>query len=444
MQSIDALLTSHTSTGKESVDKQDKGKLIISAAKSLKGYRIADPRIASFLYGTLEAGRLGLFASAIKSEEQANIKRIQFLAAQEGIGLPTLTTELLPWLEGAGLCQLKRQANGDIGEVTSLVLAYQDLLGAVSDFYDSKNPSNEDRACLIVLAQSDELPGPESVIRHTVANEFGEETANTALHLAKAYGIVGSSGSSSTPLLYGPRVWARLLPKASKALAPLDSTDREILIHLINRVRQNQGYPETLLMGEANRNGAAHLVDMAIGIALVNRTEIHMADGTKRAFLTTPHLYSDLADEFGEDMCDRVKIFLDSIRNGQYFGSRSTGKIFDPELLLRALLNTGHVGPATAIGTDYMVAEKAGIIRVQRASAGSRPLMELGQEDTVRKVLEVVSSGSMEPGRPPMDANHLSDGTDFRSIEQGRAELGGVSGEQSELEYEIMKNLREG
>ena len=426
------------------MDKQDQGKLIISAAKSLKGYRIADPRIASFLYGTLEAGRLGLFASAIKSEEHTNIKRIQFLAAQEGIGLPTLTTEILPWLEAAGLCQLKREANGDIGEVTSLVLAYQDLLGAVSDFYDSKNPSNEDRACLSVLARSDELPGPESVIRHAVARVFGEKIADTALSLAKAYGIVGSSGISGDSLLYGPRVWARLHPKASQALTPLDSTDREILLHLINRVRQSQGYPETLLRDEAIHNGAAHLVDMAIGIALVNRTEIHMANGTKRAFLTTPHFYSDLADEFGEDMCDRVKIFLDSIRNGQYFGSRFTGRILDPDLLLRALLNVGRVGPATAIGTDYMVAEKAGIIRVQRASTGSRAFMELGQEDTVRKVLEVVSSGSMEPGRPPLDANHLSDGTDFKSIEQGRAELGGVSGEQAELEFEIMKNLREG
>ncbi len=425
------------------MDKQDRGKLVISAAKSLKGYQIADPKIAAFLYGTLEAGKLGLFASAIKSEEHANIKRIQFLAAQEGIGLPVLTTGLLPWLEGAGLCQLKRETNGDIREVTSLVLAYQDLLGAVSDFYDSRNPSNEDRGCLVVLAEANELPKPESVIRQAVANLFGEETANTALQLAKAYGIVASSGSAGDPLLYAPRVWAGLHSKASQALTSLDRTDREVLLYLINRVRNSQGYPETLFRGEANQNGAAHLVDMAIGIALVNKTELYMADGTKRAFLTTPHFYSDLADEFGEDMCDRVKIFLDSVRNGQYFGSQATGRIFNPEVLLRALLNRGQVGPATAIGTDYMVAEKAGIIRVQRASVGNRAFMELAQEDTVRKVLEVVSSGSVEPGTPHMDANHLSDGTGFRSIEQGRAELGGVSGELAELEYEIIKNLRE-
>ena len=169
-----------------------------------------------------------------------------------------------------------------------------------------------------------------------------------------------------------------------------------------------------------------------------------MADGTMRAFLTTPHFYADLADEFGEDMCDRVKIFLDSIRNGQYFGFTGTGRIFDPVLLLRALLNRGHVGPATAIGTDYMAAEKAGVIRVQREASSNKANMELSQADTVRKVLEVVSSGSMEPGSPKMGIDHMSDGVGFTSIEQGRAQFGGVSGDLAEIEHEIIKHLREG
>ena len=60
------------------MDKQRRGKLIISAAKSLKGFQIADPRIASYLYGTSAAGRLGLFASSIKDEEHSNISRIRF------------------------------------------------------------------------------------------------------------------------------------------------------------------------------------------------------------------------------------------------------------------------------------------------------------------------------------------------------------------------------
>ena len=174
----------------------------------------------------------------------------------------------------------------------------------------------------------------------------------------------------------------------------------------------------------------------------MDTTAFHMRNGGTRRFLTTPHFYSEMADEFGEDMFDRVKIFLDSIRNGQYFGSSYTGKILTPERLLRALLDRGHIGPATAIARDYTVAEKTGIIKVQRSSGSSMGFMELGQEDTVRKVLEIVSSGAVEPGRP-MTVNHMSDGTGFGSIEQDRAERGKVSGKLAELEDDIMRKLRE-
>ena len=424
--------------------KQAQGKLIVSAAKSLKSFQIGNPEIASYLYGTSEAGRLGLFASSIKGERRSNIRRIRFLAGQEGIGLHDLTSDLLPWLEKSGLFQLERSADGEIAEVTSLVLAYQDLLAAVSDFYDSRHPSEEDRACLMVLQLANQLPTPESIVRQAVTGVFSEETANTALQLARAFRIVTSSGDGSDPLLYAPRVWSSLHSGAEKALAPLDRTEREVLLHLVDRVRNNQGYPESLFRREAKENGVGHLVELAIGIALLNRTELHMAGGTERSFLTTPHFYADLEDEFGEDMCDRVKIFLDSIRNGQYFGSTATGRILDPERLLTVLLDRGNIGPATAIGTDYIVAEKAGIIRVQRSSEGSRPLMELRQADTVRKVLEVVSSGTVEPGTARMAPNHMSDGRLFKSIEQGRSEPSSAPQELAGIEHEIMRNLREG
>ena len=426
------------------MDKQEQGKLIISAAKSLKGFQIAEPTIATYLYTTSEAGRLGLFISSIKDEKHATIRRIQSLAAQEGIGLHGLTTDLLPWLERAGLCELARGSSNEITEVTSLVLAYHDLLGAVADFYESRNPSAEDRACLAILAQADGLPTPESLIRQSVTGIFGEDVTNNAVDLVKVLKIVTTAGIGDDPLLYAPRVWSGLHQKAAQALSPLGATDREVLLYLVGRVRNSQGYPETLFRSEAKGHGAAHVVDIAIGIALVNRTELSMADGTTRSFLTTPHFYADLEDEFGEDMCDRVKIFLDSIRNGQYFGSAATGKILDPQVLLRALLNRGEIGPATAIRTDYIAAEKAGIISVRPMASGGRAVMALRQEDTVRKVLEVVTSGTMEPGRVRMEADHMADGTVFKSIEQRRAEPGGAATRATEIQNDIMKNLREG
>ena len=83
------------------------------------------------------------------------------------------------------------------------------------------------------------------------------------------------------------------------------------------------------------------------------------------------------------------------------------------------------------------------MMRVHRQPGEEQAFMELGQEDTVKKVLEIVSSGTVEPGTPSMEVDHMAGGTLFRSIEQGRAELITDSGELGEMEYEIMKNLRE-
>ena len=51
------------------MDTHEIGKSIISIAKSLKAYQLTDHRIASFLYATLDAGRLGLFISAIRYDK---------------------------------------------------------------------------------------------------------------------------------------------------------------------------------------------------------------------------------------------------------------------------------------------------------------------------------------------------------------------------------------
>ena len=315
-------------------------------------------------------------------------------------------------------------------------MAYSDLLGTVTDFYESRTPSKEDRGCLNALYQASQLPTPESVVLQGVTAEIGEEAAVIALSLAKAHRIVSSSSGTPDPILYAPRIWVDVHSDVPKALSPLDSTDREILVHLVEKVRLSQGYPEVLLQREAKENGVSHLLNMAIGLGILNRTDLMMANGTKRAFLITPHFYSDLADEFGEDMCDRVKVFLDSIRNGQYYGYQSTGKISDPVVLLRALLNRGQIGPATAITTDYSVSEKAGIIRVRR-TASKGGVMLLMQR-------EIVSTGTVEPGSPRMRAAHISGGGQFSSVEQNRAEFGASTGELAEVELDVLTRLREG
>ena len=425
------------------MNKVEKGKLIISASKSLKEYQIGDAQIATFLHGTQRAGRVGLFLSAVRDLREASFDRVRTLAAMEGIDAFDLQARILPWLEALGLCRLESK-NGAIEQFGSLILTYGQLLNAVADFYESLSPTEEDRGCLLALGMATALPSRESDILHELATLIGEEKGLTSVSLVKNFKLVDFRSGTGLPetLMFSSRVWTRSIGNASNLLSSLDSTDREVILFLVNRVRQYQGIPESILRGEAQEHGAGNLLNLALNIGLLDQTTIVMKGGQKRSFVTSPHLYSDLAEEFGEDMCDRVKIFLDSIRNGQHYGERSTGRILNPEALLRKLYNSGTIGPATAILTDYSLSEKAGIVRVTKDRSTGMGYMNLIQRDTVGKVLEIISTGFTDPGTR-MNSSDIAEGYHFRSIEQSRSDLGKLSANMTEAENAIITQLRE-
>ncbi len=427
------------------MDKPQIGKLIVSAAKSLKRFQLADINIAAFLYATSSAGRAGLFMSSLRDSVATPIGRVAMLAATEGFSPVELTGTLLPWFEANGLVRVRRQ-NNKIQTVDSLALTYDGLLSKVSDFYDSLDPRPEDRGAILTLELATDLPRLESEVLHTVASAIGEAPARTAVQLAKKYRIVASRTGKglSEPVVYSEKVWKKVIGKAAQMLSSLKKTDREILLALVERVRKYQGIPESLIRVDAVKANAAHLVELAKGIGLLNRTTILMADGTSRPFLTSPHFFSDLEDEGGEDACDRVKIFLDSTRNGQHYGHPWTGRIADPDALLRKLLNTGIIGPCTAIGTDWVTSEKAGIIRISRENVKpGQSYMHLVQRDTVRRVHELIATGGIAPAGG-MEASHVRDGLSFHSIEEARIEAGEVPEPIAEAERAIILRLREG
>lgn len=422
-----------------------RGKNIISAAKSLKSKPLADANIAHFLYATSVAGRAGLFASALRHAGSISLSRAQILAESEGFTKLDLRNTLLPWLESSNLAYVRRFANSTIESIESLVLTYDPLLVAVADLYDSSEPTPEDTGCVHALAMVSQLPRLQSEVLHALAQEVGEESAKRTIELAKNYNIIShlSGYGLSEPVLFSERIWTKFNTKSAHSLSPLSTTDRAVLLELVDKVHRYQGFPEALLRSEAKKHNGEHILDLGIGIGLLNRTQIRMADGAHRFFLTTPHFYADMGTEFGEDMCDRVKIFLDSIRNGQHFGHTDTGRILSPSVLLSKLINSGEIGPCTAIGTDYVTSERAGIVKVRRSAVkANQSFLELVQRDTVSKVREIITTGSLASS-VHMTPSDVSEGVRFESTEQLRSQIVELPAPAAEAERAIVQKLRE-
>lgn len=418
------------------------GKLIISAAKRLKAYSLADRNIGQFFTATQVSGRAGLVASAIRYHKKLTAARFRALCSEEGFNRHEISTTISPWLSREGLAEIKVE-DSEITSVTSLVLIYEAILRAVVHLFEELGPSLEERGCLVALRTASELPTPESIMVQRIAREVGEEAATKSLKLATAYKLVDyrTGKGLSEPIHYSPRVWRTAIARAAKALSPLKPDQRAAVENIVERVRSYQGYPGQELRNVARANNMEPMLDLAVGVGLIGQTWIVSGDGTRRSFLTTPHFFSDMAAEHGEDVTDRVKIFLDSIRNGQHYGYRATGRITDPTALLRKLINVGEIGPCTAIGRDYTMAERAGIVSVRRCQLRvGQFVMQTVQEDTVNQVYEIVTRGQITAAA--MSTAELGPDGRFVSMEEGR--LAEVPEKVAEAERAVILALREG
>jgi hypothetical protein len=173
---------------------------------------------------------------------------------------------------------------------------------------------------------------------------------------------------------------------------------RAAIVQFFVETTAYQGAPETAAVNWAKKSGDPELVKFAVGLGLLDRTEILTKEGGTTRFLTTPHLYGELAATHGRDVCDRIRLFLDSIRHGQHYGQWYTGRIKDPVTLLGKLIDTGEIGPCTAIGRDYVLVERAGVVKVKQSSIRPGQFeMHVVQKDTIELIRNILEKKERPP-----------------------------------------------
>jgi len=420
---------------------ESEGLRIISVTKSLEAFQRGDQNISRYFGSTILAGHAGLFLSSLKNHRKMKYRKLRVLAAAAHIEGPMLATVAVPWLKTGGFIELAAQE--DEAEVRCNVLDYAAVLSATSALFRSLSPTPEEVAVIGIVDLGMAAPQLRGEILNA-SNLGNVETLNRALGLAKSYNIVRvlEGPGISEPLVYSPLIWGDKMTRAGKALSHLTPNRRAILLALIERIRTYQGLPLERAIAWAVAQGEGSIVDLAVGLGLLDKTVI-TAEGQQKVFLTTPHLYGELAVTQGRDVCDRIRLFLDSIRHGQHYGKWYTGRIADPAVLLSKLINVGEIGPCTAIGRDYQLVEKSGIINVR--PSGYKPgqfIMEVVQTDTVSMVRDIVTKQDIG-GRLGAYSSSPCGQDSFVSSEEMRARLGEPPQKVREAEQEMLRSLRE-
>ena len=167
------------------------------------------------------------------------------------------------------------------------------------------------------------------------------------------------------------------------------------LIHQFRQVKTNPGVP--LPSGTD-----ADVLRVLIDVGLIDYSSIRVRGSSKiREFPTIPHVWGIFSAtggdaDFDADLVDDAKLFLNSVRYGEFYATPGHGRISDPAILIDRLITRGEVGPATNIGSDYPLPLSRGIVSIveSRIKPG-RFHMQLRKEDVAKSVLSILQQGTI-------------------------------------------------
>jgi len=136
-------------------------------------------------------------------------------------------------------------------------------------------------------------------------------------------------------------------------------------------------------------------------------------------------------------------MFVAHILYGHEKAVAGRGRILDPRVLVRALLRSGSVGPASNIASDYHLLEANGIVAVRSSDeAPGRAYLELVKKEIVEGGLGWIEASYGSGTGAGADLSALKPPTDWTSPEADRANMPDTGAAMEIAESTILR-LRE-
>lgn len=277
---------------------------------------------------------------------------------------------------------------------------------AAGKLFYASDPTEQEQTSLLALDLTAITPLKTSTLYDRLQQAgFSDVSARRAVDHLLEVRLLNQTRETDQgePIISNPYAFRSLGPDSGSVLSKLSEIDAEKAITLLEQIKNSPGVP---LPADTDQDVLQVLID----VGLVDYSGIRVRGSSKtREFPTIPHLWGVFDTVIGkaaldDDLIDDAKLFLNSIRYGEFFAIRSYGRIWDPALLVDRLVRRGEIGPATNIGSDYPLPLSRGIVSIveSRISPG-RFHMQLRKEDVGKSVLSILQQGTIleSPGDPP-------------------------------------------
>jgi hypothetical protein len=408
--------------------------LLLGLSRHLSAYASGHDRAA---LSELEfVGWVYDLAFRLRGSTTTPAERVRAIGVDVGLS-PRNLRDVVAVLETIGWVTVQRDQAGAPVFINETLPPAADLVAAAPRVLDVSNVGSVERAALAVLRATTIQP-----LVRTDALEIGStagagdgEAAESAVRHLVALGLVRiASVDSDRDVLYNPNVWTQGEDIAAAALRAADAGATKEVQALLEELAENPGLPEVNV-----KSTGARWVRFAIAQGLVQRSVIQTTEGGEQGFLFTPHLARDPFGGTAGDASGHVRQLVGSMIYATTFART---RLFAPDAFLRSLLRDGVAGNVPAIGTDYPMLEKAGIIRVVPGTrSGFR--MELLQADVAEDALRLLTTGTGPGGSDSGNAAALRAQRNYIHVERDRARLALQANSDDAEEARLIASLRD-
>lgn len=362
--------------------------------------------------------------------------RVRAIAVDVGLAARPLRDVILT-MEQLGWVTVERDRAGAPLFINETLPSAPDLVASAPRVLGIVGVGPVERAALAVLRATTMQPltREDALDAGAGAADGNSEAAEDAVRHLVALGLVRVvSGDADRDVLYNPNVWTQGEDVALAALRAADAGATKEVGALLEELAENPGLPEVKVTSTEEK-----WIKFAVTQGLVQRSVIQTTEGTEQGFLFTPHLARDPFGGTAGDASGHVRQLVGSMIYAATFAST---RLDSPAAFLRALLRNGVAGNVPAIGTDYPMLEKAGIIRVvPGTNRGFR--MELLQSDVAEDAVRLLAAGAGPGGSGSGNAAVLRAQRNYIHIERDRARLALQVDSDDAEEARLIASLRD-
>ncbi|MDD4126776.1 MAG: hypothetical protein PHV39_03710 [Methanomicrobium sp.] len=374
-------------------DEKTIGSLIIEEQKHLQEF--SDPSLRYFPK-TIRAGEIGRILGKVRNLEVIPYNKLQLFAADIGIYDERIISQMIvPALEKTGAIQ-PYMKNGDIFKIEENISSEEEILKIVGETWTESNPSDEESISIDAINICSEIPRLKGELDEEISS-LGFKSCELGIDLATKFGILQKYDIPGVrePVFHTPYYARENTQKIIHTIGGLESEDKKSATDILQLVSKNQSTPLSSM-----KSLQKDIIDSMQQIGLLDCTKVETASGVSEKFYFTPGMWNPLHKAKYNDEQEHIRAILSCVKFGQISPSKVNGipyKIKMPDKYINALIQRGKIGPSSPIGSDYIVLEKEGIVRIEESDKKGQYQMHLIKEDVAKSALRIITQGRDMP-----------------------------------------------